>query len=158
MERQKLGRTSPEQLTAVVGYAAGGGEGPGGRVCYVYDVDKRVRRWEGREGGGERGRAGRITCLSPTDLNCHYQKVHPIMKVQDERVSKNLLECMSTVLWPSAGGLHALSLRSRSQGGHGGLPDGPRVDPSPNRNRNRTHAYRHSHPSPPLPCIVFRMS
>ncbi|PNW72863.1 hypothetical protein CHLRE_14g609400v5 [Chlamydomonas reinhardtii] len=42
VERQKLGRTSPEQLTAVVGYAAGGGEGPGGRVCYVYDVDKRA--------------------------------------------------------------------------------------------------------------------
>ncbi|KAG2423641.1 hypothetical protein HXX76_015158 [Chlamydomonas incerta] len=42
VERQQLGRTSPEQLTAVVGYAAGGGEGPGGRVCYVYDVDARA--------------------------------------------------------------------------------------------------------------------
>ncbi|KAG2434554.1 hypothetical protein HYH02_012220 [Chlamydomonas schloesseri] len=42
VERKQLGRTAPEQLTAVVGYAAGAGAGPGGRVCYVYDVDQRA--------------------------------------------------------------------------------------------------------------------
>lgn len=40
MESGQLGR-SPEQLTALVGYAAGTRVGPDGKVCYYY-ADPRV--------------------------------------------------------------------------------------------------------------------
>lgn len=67
MEMQELGR-SPEQLSALVGYAAGTRVGPDGKVCYVYS-DPRVSGAQGsRLSAVAETRGVRMVGYSPTSL------------------------------------------------------------------------------------------